>query len=220
MDALQPDEGGQSRQGINHNANILCATYSSLWWLVVVVWRDGGASDGIADNARASGREPSPELLYELQTLASTDDGNEYYMLNLIRWRDEALYPEDSPWADDLDPMAANDRYSAGIVPALLRHGGLPVFIGAPSGRFLEDGDVQPWDFVGLVRYRSVRDMLKMVSEPVMMELAPHKWASIEQTHVFPVRPQASLVMVRLTVAVLFVVFALIVTGLVRLIRR
>ncbi len=174
----------------------------------------------VADNARASGREPSPELLYELQTLASTDDGNEYYMLNLIRWRDEALYPEDSPWADDPDPMAANDRYSAGIVPALLRHGGLPVFIGAPSGRFLEDGDVQPWDFVGLVRYRSVRDMLKMVSEPVMMELAPHKWASIEQTHVFPVRPQASLVMVRLTVAVLFVVFALIVTGLVRLIRR
>jgi hypothetical protein len=34
------------------------------------------------------------------------------------------------------------------------------------------------------------------------------------------VRPQVSLVMVRLTVAVLFVVFALIVTGLVRLIRR
>jgi hypothetical protein len=174
----------------------------------------------VSGNARASGLEPNAELLEELRTLASTDDGNEFYMLNLIRWRDKAQYPEGSPWAGDLDPVAANDRYASGIVPALLRHGGLPVFVGEPAGRFIEDGDARPWDFIGLVRYRSIRDMLEMVAEPRMMELGPHKWASIEETHVFPVRPQASLVMVRLTVASLFVLIALVVTGLVRLIKR
>ena len=176
--------------------------------------------DRVADNARASGQVPNPQLLEEFETLAQTDDGNEFYMLNLIRWRDKALYPADSAFADDPDPLAANDRYSSGIIPALLRHGGLPVFIGAPNGRFIEDGDVHPWDFVGIVRYRSVRDMLEMITEPGMMELAPHKWASIQQTHVFPVRPQASLVMVRLVVATIFVVIALLVTGAVRLVRR
>jgi hypothetical protein len=176
--------------------------------------------DRVADNARAGGREPNPQLMEEFQTLARTDDGNEFYMLNLIRWRDKALYPADSPFADDPDPMAANARYSKGIIPALLRHGGLPVFIGEPGGRFIEDGDVYPWDFVGIVRYRSVRDMLEMVAEPGMMELAPHKWASIQQTHVFPVRPQASLVMVRLVVAAALVAIALIVTGIVRLLSR
>ena len=174
----------------------------------------------LADNVRALGREPDEKIFKELESLAITDDGNEYFMVNLMRFREQAKYPDGSPWADDPDPMAANARYGAGIVPALLRHGGLSVFMGDPSGRFIEDGDARPWDAFAIVRYRSVRDMFEMVSEPGMLQLSPHKWASLEETHVFPVRAEVSLIMVRLTVAAVFAALALIVTALARVLRR
>ncbi len=172
-----------------------------------------------AANFRDQGVELDEKFYKQFESLAITDDGNEYYMVNLMRWRDKALYRPGSPWADDPDPMAANARYAAGVVPALLRHGGLPVFMGDPSGRFMEDGDVRPWDSFAIVRYRSVRDMLEMVSHPSMAQFGPHKGASIEETHVFPVRAQLSLVMVRTTVALLFVGLALLATGIRRVLQ-
>jgi hypothetical protein len=209
-----------------------------IFYLVLVVlygswfWWYGGRGEPITHeevdqyleqvkaNVRAKGREPDDRVLKEFESLAITDDGNEYFMVNLMRWREQAKYAPDSPWANDPDPMAANERYMAGIVPALLRHGGLPVFAGEPSGRFIEDGDARPWDSFVIVRYRSVRDMLEMVAEPAMIEFSPHKWASIEETHVFPVRPMVSLIMVRLTVAVLLIGLALVVSGLRRVFKK
>ena len=61
---------------------------------------------------------------------------------------------------------------------------------------------------------------LAMVAEPGMIEFSPHKWASIEETHVFPVRPMVSLIMVRLTVAVLLIGLALVVSGLRRVFKK
>ncbi len=174
----------------------------------------------VADNFRGQGVELKEEFYKQFESLAITDDGNEFYMVNLIRWRDKALYPSDSPWADDPDPMAANARYNAGVMPAVIRNGGMPVFVGDPSGRFMEDGDVRPWDTFAIVRYRSVRDMLEMVSHPSMAQFGIHKGASIEETHVFPVRADISLVMVRTTVALVFVGLALLVTGIARLRKK
>lgn len=173
-----------------------------------------------AGNFRDQGVELPEKFYKQFESLAITDDGNEYFMVNLIRWRDKALYPADSPWADDPDPMAANARYNAGVMPAVIRNGGMPVFVGDPSGRFMEDGDVRPWDTFAIVRYRSVRDMLEMVSHPSMAQFGPHKGASIEETHVFPVRADISLVMVRTTVALIFVGLALLVTGINRLRKK
>ena len=70
------------------------------------------------------------------------------------------------------------------------------------------------------MRYRSVRDMLEMVSDPSFATFGFHKRASIEETHVFPVRADVSLVMVRTTVALLFVGLALLVTGINRLRKK
>ncbi len=165
----------------------------------------------VQTNAESRGADPGEALGY-MQKLAATDDGDEYLMVNLIRYREKAVYPAASPWADDPDPMAADARYSQGIVPQLLKRGSLPVVFGDVLGPFINDGDRKEWDRVGLVRYRSARDMLDMMVAMSATDLASHKWASIEETHVFPMKPVISLFTVRLLVAGILLVLALLVT--------
>jgi hypothetical protein len=146
--------------------------------------------------------EESP-ILDQFRELAKNDDGQEYYMVNLLKFRQKALYPEGSSLGDD--PMAANDRYNRAIVPLLLKHGGHPVFLGQVQGRFLHPGGADDWDQVGIVRYRSRRDMLKMAIEVAGLGVDIHKWAALEKTQVIPARPIISLALIR---GAIFLIFA------------
>lgn len=161
---------------------------------------------GIAERAK---NEPNPDgrIREELRTLAASDDGNEFYMLNLIRYRPKALYPAGSGYGEDA--LEADARYNRAIAPYLLRHGGVPVFIGEPQGRFLDEAGDPVWQRVAIVRYRSRRDLLEMVIDLAGQNVAVHKWASIEKTQVFPVRPIFSLIFVRGPVAALLVLLGL-----------
>lgn len=83
------------------------------------------------------------------------------------------------------DPLAANAHYSRVILPLLLKHGGHPVFLGPVQGRFLHPRGVDDWDQVGIVRYRSWRDMLKMATDVAELGVDIHKWAALEKTQAF-----------------------------------
>ncbi|MES0872726.1 hypothetical protein [Sinimarinibacterium thermocellulolyticum] len=141
-------------------------------------------------------------LFEELRRLAASDDGDEFYMLNLIDFRDEAQYPPGSAYGGSA--LDADARYNRAIVPVLLRHGGHPLFLGTPMGRFLDEpGDHTAWERVALVRYRSRRDLVEMVVALAGAGIGVHKWASIEKTQVFPVKPVFGLFFVRVPVALL-----------------
>ena len=47
----------------------------------------------VKGNAESRGADPAHALEY-MQRLASSDDGDEFLMVNLIRYRDRAEYPE------------------------------------------------------------------------------------------------------------------------------
>jgi hypothetical protein len=158
----------------------------------------------LAEMQRRAGRQvqiEEPPIFREFRELAKSDDGQEYYMVNLLKFRKKALYPEESPYGDD--PMAANARYNRAIIPLLLKHGGLPVFDSRVQGRFIHPAAAEDWDHVAMVRYRSRRDMLKMAIEIAGNGSDVHKWASLEKTQVIPVKPLVNLIFVRATVAVL-----------------
>lgn len=159
--------------------------------------------------AERASREPNPDghLREHLRALVAQDDGNEFYMVNLIRYRAQAQYPPgyDLPG----NALDADLRYGRAIMPFLLRHGGVPVFLGEVQGRFLHQAGDAEWHRVAVVRYRSRRDLLRMVAALAGRDVAMHKWASIERTHVFPVKPLLSFVAVRGFVAVLLVALGL-----------
>lgn len=139
------------------------------------------------------------EMLDAVRALVAKDDGREFVMQNLVRYRAKALYPSGYNWGDN--PREADKRYGRGIIPHLLRYGNVPVFIGRRIGDFIEPEGSTDWHYVAMVRYRSKRDFLRFACAIQRADLAVHKWAALETTHVFPVRPILSLIMVRLVVA-------------------
>ena len=151
--------------------------------------------------AGKQGQDDEPPILQQFRELTENDDGREYYMVNLLKFRKKALYPEGSTFGDD--PMAANDRYNRAIIPLLLKHGGHPVFDSLVLSRFIHPQGADDWDHVAMVRYRSRRDMLKMAVEIAGKGADVHKWAALEKTQVFPVKPLFNLNFIRVMVAII-----------------
>lgn len=164
----------------------------------------GEVEDLLVEMQRRAGKQSQaeePVLFQQFRTLAKSDDGHEYTMVNLLKFREKALYPAGSSYNDD--PLAANARYNRAIIPLLLKHGGHPVFASSATGRFIHPEGADDWDQVAMVRYRSRRDMLKMAVEIAGLGVDVHKWAALEKTQVFPVKPFVNLVTIRASAAAL-----------------
>lgn len=141
--------------------------------------------------------------LADLERLLARDDGREFIMHNVIRYREKAAYPPGYDYGPSAP--AADRRYGKAIVPYLLRYGNLPVFIARRTGEFVEPAGIDRWDVVAMVRYRSLRDFLRFANAVTADRITVHKWAAIENTQIFPVQPLVSLIFVRGAVGVLFV---------------
>lgn len=148
--------------------------------------------------------------LADVERLVARDDGREFVMHNVIRYRKKALYPPGHDYGESAP--AADRRYGKAIVPYLLRYGSLPVFIARRSGDFVEPAGVDRWDVVAMVRYRSLRDFLRFANAITEDRITVHKWAAIENTQIFPVQPLVSLIFVRGAVAALFALIAWLLT--------
>jgi len=129
----------------------------------------------------------------------ASDDGKEFVMHNCVRYRSKALYPPGHDYSDD--PREADKRYGKAIIPHLLRRACLPVFIARRGGRFIDCPGVPDWHYVAMVRYRSQRDFFNFALAISDSGVDVHKWAAIEQTVVFPVKPIVSFITVRCWVA-------------------
>jgi len=158
--------------------------------------------------------ESEKEIIPEIRRLLAKDDGQEFVMQNLVRYRPKALYPAGYSYGDDA--RAADRRYGKAIILPLLRQGSLPVFIARRSGSFIEPEGADVWHYVAMVRYRSRRDFLRFALAIQQQDIAVHKWAALEKTHVFPVKPLVSLMLVRSSVAGLLAMLAAILFALLR----
>lgn len=156
--------------------------------------------------------EHNAQVLSEVRELMASDDGKAFIMQNLVRYRPRALYPPGSPYGDD--PREADKRYGKSIMGDLLRHGNLLFFVARRSGNFIVPEGADAWHYVAMVRYRSRRDFLKFARDSNKGDKFMHKWAAIEKTHVFPVKPLISLFAVRTLVALLLFSVGAILTSL------
>jgi hypothetical protein len=157
------------------------------------------------------GQTSDQSAIDEVMQLLARDDGREFVMQNLARYRPKALYPQEyAPEIDQGDSArAADQRYAKAIIWPLLRQGSLPIFIARRSGSFIEPEGADAWHYVAMVRYRSRRDFFKFAMAIQRADIVVHKWAALEKTHVFPVTPLVSLVFVRGAVAVLLALVGL-----------
>ncbi len=193
---------------------------AAVWWLFAG-WYEGSRTpltaaeierliSRIEQRAGANSHSPFNQI-EDLRRFAESDDGQEFYMVNLIKFREEPpLYPEGFP-GKAATVAEADDFYTSNVV---LNHllpnaghpvagGNMPLTIIAPAGQ-----DMQ-WDQVALVRYRSRRDMLEMGANPEFAALSPHKWASVETTYVAASEPFFVLASPRILVPLFLIVAGL-----------
>lgn len=129
-----------------------------------------------------------------LRRFLEADDGREFYMLNLVRLAPGAVpHPRTGV---PVQPMALLREYLRGFLPVLLRHAGHPLLQVTKIGGYVDAWNVPPdpgWSLVGMMRYRSRRDLIELASDPRFLAAHPFKFAAIPMTASFPTAPRFAL---------------------------
>ena len=131
-----------------------------------------------------------PERLSKLRAFLENDPGGDFVIANYLHFRDTPLA------GGELRPgetsQQALDRYMEHMYPALFRRACHPVFAGTVLAGALDLWGVENaerWNLVGLVRYRSRRDMIEIATDPAFADAHQYKNAALEQTIAVPVAP-------------------------------
>lgn len=131
---------------------------------------------GEAGEAGEGGEGPSYGEVNEAQfaRMAQAPTDGPFYMVNLIRFRDEAQYPDGRE--TDLTGREANDLYApTEFIEAI---GARPVFVGEVDRTTL--GGEGVWDQVAIVEYPCPLALFAMSAHPEFQARSIHKEAGVE----------------------------------------
>jgi len=162
-----------------------------LWSIVAALylgfrlWYDGGGGPlapeeveryvGILEERGVEGARVG-----ELREFLASDTGSDFVMANFIHFQDRP------------DAQADLDRYMAHMYPELFRRACHPVLAGPVVARALDYWGLENgarWSLVGLVRYRSRRDLIEIATNPAFADAHLFKTAAMTQTIAIPVEP-------------------------------
>ena len=156
---------------------------------------------------RFEGTGNCPETM---RAFLEADDGREFVMLNLVKAQMEQV--ADPQTGQMVQGFELLKRYSKRFMPVLLRKGGHPGMVGRKAGGYVDAWNTEPdpgWTIFGLMRYRSRRDMMKLVMDPAFMEGHPDKLLGTLATFSFPAQRLVSFYLSpRITVALILALIA------------
>ena len=149
------------------------------------LWYDGGGGPLTPDEVQhyvaiLEERGTDPSRIENLRKFLADDTGRDFVMANFIDLQDKPGAQEEL------------DRYMAHMYPALFARAGHPVLAGPVVGGALDiwgiDG-AEHWTMVGLVRYRSRRDMIEIATDPAFRDAYQFKNSSMQKTIAIPSEP-------------------------------
>ena len=156
----------------------------------------GPLSDAEIDNfiTKMEQNGSPPEAMAMIRQFGEEDTGNHFIMINNIDYNET---PGDVAGASPGEnAQQLMDRYMKHMIPAMFSRGSHPVMLGSAAYRSMDvigvEG-VDVWDMGGLVRYRSRRDFLEIVTDPAFSGKHHFKAAALEKTIAFPVEPDFNL---------------------------
>ena len=121
--------------------------------------------------------EPTPEQFRALVAAAEANPDEPILMLNLLRFREQAAYPDDFE-AEPCSGREAYGRYGEATQPFLEQVGGEPVLV-APASLPVIAPEGESWDVVFFVRYPSRKAFLAMATNPDYLAITPHRSAAL-----------------------------------------
>lgn len=169
---------------------------------------------------------PEPMKGYMMTSLKEwgyADDGKEFMMLNMMRYRDEVLQYSGTIKSFKGTPRESNFTYELGTKEILLGQGGYPAVWGEVNlprnvARASDAAENTQWNRLGFARYPNRRGFFKLMATPEYGVQSAYKLMGAT-TNLIPITPQWVIPDLRLvTGAVLLIVFLLV--GWIRAARR
>jgi hypothetical protein len=149
------------------------------------LWYDGGGGPLTPEEvaryvAVFEERGVDPARIDKMREFLASDTGSDFVMANFIEFQDDPKAQQDM------------DRYMAHMYPAMFRRASHPVLAGPVMARALDLWGIENgerWSMVGLVRYRSRRDVMEISTNPAFADAHPFKTAAMAKTIAIPVEP-------------------------------
>ena len=166
----------------------------------------GPLSDAEVDNfiVKMEANGSSPEAIAMIRQFGKEDTGKHFIMINNIDYDETPGNVAGAAPGENAQQLM--DRYMGHMIPAMLSRGSHPVMMGPAAYRSIDVIGVEGvdiWDMGGLVRYRSRRDFLEIVTDPAFSGKHHFKAAALEKTIAFPVEPDFNLGDPRLLIGLL-----------------
>jgi len=120
------------------------------------------------------------EVEEQIRQLGITDDGAEIFMMNLNIYKGNVSE----------EPTANEDYqiYGRGVFPLLLSRASHPIYYSQGIQTLMSPRYEEHWQEVFLVRYRSRRDFISMITSDAYQEVLPHRTVGIKYDEFFPTR--------------------------------
>ena len=154
----------------------MTGVHSSRWtaaaFLALVIPLAGAYAQSGVDAGPSFG-QINPE---QMARMANPAEDGPFYMINLIQFREKAVYPDGRE--TDLTGEEANNLYRP--IDILEEIGAEPVFMAQVEKMRLGDGT--QWDLVAIVRYPSRRAFVRMTQRPDFQARSVHKDAGVGKT--------------------------------------
>ncbi len=174
-------------------------------------------SDTFERNALKDVRVLEPRTKELLQKFMEEDSGKQFIMVNVIDMSENPTFP-DGTVSDESSDVLMNE-YMEHMYVELLKRASHPVYFGnAVNGSMdivgIENAEV--WERAILVRYKSRRSFLEIVTHPDMNSKHKYKIAALEKTIAFPVENQFYLGDPRLLLGFILLIIGLLLSPVTR----
>ena len=126
-----------------------------------------------------SDRHIDPERA-QFDTFKALPRDTPIHMLNLVRFKDRATYPDDHPLAGKaLTGAEAYANYGKDSSAVFSRVGGSVVWSGMMEAMVIGPAE-EHWDAMFIARYPNSGAFLEMVTDPVYRQAVVHRQAAVE----------------------------------------
>jgi uncharacterized protein (DUF1330 family) len=132
-----------------------------------------------------------PDLRRIQDFLAGGDPDAPIVMINLLRYREQAAYPDGSD-AAPCSGREAYQRYGAEAAKHIAAVGGRILWMGAAGPTLIGPAD-ETWDDAVLVEYPARKAFLEMVARPEYQACAVHRTAALEDSRLIGTTTRANL---------------------------
>ena len=168
-------------------------------------------------NALKDGRVLEPRIKELLQKFMEEDSGKQFIMINVIDMSENPTFPDGT--VSEESPDVLMNEYMEHMYGELLKRASHPAYMGSAVNDSMDlvgIENAEVWETAALIRYKSRRAFLEIVTHPDMNSKHNYKIAALEKTIAFPVENRLYLGDPRLLLGLIFLIIGLLIRPITR----